>query len=112
MPARNPIRSLISVYQASECWTGSGLERFPQVEKTLESLYRRLNRSVKGKKLKGGINTLISYFHRGFIPLSAPNKRERRRGSAIITNVGLRTDIEFLKFLSTLGEWDLLGTET
>lgn len=100
---------MISVFQAAECWTGCGLERFPQVEQALETLYRRLCRPVKGEKRQGGINTLLMYFHRGFIPLSAPNKRQRRRGTAVIADAGLRTDVRFLKFLSSLGEWDLLG---
>lgn len=100
----------IRAWRAANCWTGSGLEHFPDVEQTLESLYRRLCQPVRGEKREGALNTLITYFHRGFIPINAPSERKRQRGTAIIADPELLKDLGFLQFLSSLGEWHLLRT--
>jgi hypothetical protein len=88
--------------RARETWTGTGLELFPQVESALENLLRRAARIKR-------YDALIFYFHNGFTPLVTPNRREKRRGSAIVTP-NLAASQDFLDFIGTFGEWNLLTT--
>jgi len=78
------------------------LERFPQVEHALERLIRR------GAGRAGVLGSLVSYFQRGFIPLSTPSRSMGRRGTAVIVDTALLRDEVFLDLLDSFGEWDLL----
>ena len=98
----------ISVRQTLNCWTGNGLERFPTVERALESLCRRCGRAHRDRPQAGSLDRLMTYFRRGFIPLSAPLKKRRQRGTAVIADPRLLHEPAFIRFIRSFGDWDFL----